>query len=138
MDSVVLVPVAMLAEPVILPVDSSRKAQPKKLVLTGGWMAAGSAGAASLGSGGAGWAAMLAVSLAGVGSSRLPRCPCAPRAASFPRAAGTSIRLSTTAATREATRATRRRIRGTAPTGTGGSLVVSGRSEEHTSELQSH
>src|SRR5215472_15217086 len=52
MDSVVLVPVAMLAEPVIAPVDSSRNAQPKKLVLTGGWIAAGSAGAASLGADG--------------------------------------------------------------------------------------
>src|SRR5690349_13914431 len=102
MDSVVLVPLAMLAEPVILPVDTSRNAQPKKLVLTGGLILAGSAGTASLGCGGAAWAAMLALSFAD-GSSR-PRGPCAPRAASLPRAAGTSSRLITTTATREATK----------------------------------
>src|SRR5215472_8549696 len=126
MDSVVLVPVAMLAEPVIAPVDSSRNAQPKKLVLTGGWIAAGSAGAASLGSGGASWDAMSTRSLDGGGSTRPVLWPWAPRAASFPRTAGTNSRLSSMAAPRETTRATRRRIGGLAPT-VRGSVVVSGK-----------
>src|SRR5215469_6938471 len=110
MDSVVLVPVAMLAEPVMTPVDSSRNAHPKKLVLTGEWIEAGSAGAASLGTGGVSRDAMLTWSLADGGSSRPVVCLCAPRAASFPRTAGTSSMVSSTAAQRETTRATRRRI----------------------------
>src|SRR5215469_18823908 len=116
MDSVVLVPVAILAEPVIAPVDSSRNAQPKKLVLTGGWIEAGSAGAASLGSGGGSWDATSTRSLAGGGSSRPVVCPWPPRVASLPRTAGTNSRLSSTAAASETTRATRRRIGGLAPT----------------------
>src|SRR5215469_8739323 len=120
MDSVVLVPVAMLAEPVIAPVDRSRKAQPKKLVLTGALIEAGLAGAASLGSGGAGCAVICAWSLAGDGLSRLAMPPPEPNADSLARAAGTNRTLRATTAARLATRTTRRRsMRGGAPTGTG-------------------
>src|SRR5258705_3198016 len=126
MDSVVLVPVALLAEPVITPVERSRKAHPKKLVLTGALIEAGLTGADSRGSGGAGCAAIPAWSLGGDGSSRLVMCPCAPRAASLPRAAGTSRTLRTATAARQATRATRRRMGGAAPTGTGGLWLVPG------------
>jgi hypothetical protein len=52
-DSVLLVPVAELAEPVSVLVRRSRKAQLKKLALPGPLTAVGTAGARMVGAGGA-------------------------------------------------------------------------------------
>src|SRR2546430_2111172 len=111
-DSVLLVPVAKLADPVIVPDLRSRKAQPKKLALPGPLTALGEAGARRVGGGGGACATTWTLRASGCDGS----APAAtallrpPSDASAVRVAGTASRARPTAAATQATRTQRGRI----------------------------
>src|SRR5579885_479305 len=119
MDSVLLVPVAELAAPVMVPVLRSRNAQLKKLALAGPRTSAGEAGARSVGGGGAACTVILTVCSSGALESppeamALLRVPSEESAV---RVAGTASRATPTTAAIQASRTQRGRIGDGTPIG---------------------
>src|SRR5579859_959244 len=111
-DSVLLVPVAELAAPVMVPVLRSRNAQLKKLALPGPRTSDGDAGARSVGEGGGACTVILTVWVSGAlepvpEAMALLRLPSEESAV---RVAGTASRATPTTAAIQANRTQRRRI----------------------------